>query len=67
MELLIFDYDRTLAKPIESLTPAIASELVRLLENNYSSQTNNLGIMQPTLDSIIQTYQVDLVRLFREG
>ncbi len=35
MKLLIFDYDRTLAKPIESLTPAIASELVRLLENNY--------------------------------
>lgn len=40
---------------------------IRLLENNYSSQTNNLGIMQPTLDSIMQTYQVDLVRLFREG
>lgn len=40
---------------------------IRLLENNYSSQTNNLGIMQPTLDSIMQTYQVDLVRLFRGG
>lgn len=40
---------------------------IRLLENNYSSQTDNLGIMQPTLDSIMQTYQVDLVRLFREG
>lgn len=40
---------------------------IRLLENNYSSQTNNLGIMQPTLDSIMQTYQVDLVRLFKEG
>lgn len=40
---------------------------IKLLENNYSSQTNNLGIMQPTLDSIMQTYQVDLVRLFREG
>lgn len=40
---------------------------IRQLENNYSSQTNNLGIMQPTLDSIMQTYQVDLVRLFKEG
>jgi len=38
---------------------------IRQLENNYSSQTNNLGIMQPTLDSIMQTYQVDLVRLFK--
>ena len=37
MELLIFDYDRTLAKPIESLTPAIASELARLLENHFLS------------------------------
>jgi HAD superfamily hydrolase (TIGR01484 family) len=35
MKLLIFDYDKTLAKPIESLTPAIASELVRLLEKNF--------------------------------
>ena len=40
---------------------------IRLLENNYSSQTNELGIMQPTLDSIMRTYQVDLPRLFREG
>ena len=40
---------------------------IRLLENNYSSQTNNLGIMQPTLDSVMQTYKVDLPRLFLEG
>ena len=40
---------------------------IKLLENNYSSQTNNLGIMQPTLDSIMQTYKVDLPRLFLEG
>lgn len=40
---------------------------IRQLENNYSSQTNNLGIMQPTLDSIMSTYQVDLVRLFKQG
>ena len=40
---------------------------IRLLENNYSSQTNNLGIMQPTLDGIMQTYKVDLPRLYKEG
>ena len=40
---------------------------IRLLENNYSDQTNNLGIMQATLDSIMQTYKVDLPRLFLEG
>lgn len=40
---------------------------IKLLENNYSSQTNNLGIMQPTLDSIMQTYKVDLPRLYKEG
>lgn len=39
---------------------------IKMLENNYSQQTNNLGIMQPTLDSIMRTYQVDLVRLFKE-
>ena len=40
---------------------------IRQLENNYSNQTNEMGIMQPTLDSIMQTYQVDLQRLFKEG
>lgn len=40
---------------------------IKLLENNYSDQTMGMGIMQPTLDSIMQTYQVDLVRLFKEG
>ena len=40
---------------------------IRLLENNYSSQTNNLGIMQPTLESVMQTYKVDLPRLYKEG
>lgn len=40
---------------------------IKLLENNYSDQTMGMGIMQPTLDSIMQTYQVDLVRLFKGG
>ena len=40
---------------------------IRMLENNYSDQTQGMGIMQPTLDSIMQTYKVDLVRLFKEG
>ena len=40
---------------------------IKALENNYSDQTNQLGIMKPTMDSIMQTYQVDLQRLFKEG
>ena len=40
---------------------------IDMLENNYSSQTQGMGIMQPTLDSIMQTYKVDLPRLFLEG
>lgn len=40
---------------------------IRMLENNYSDQTQGMGIMQPTLESIMQTYKVDLVRLFKEG
>ena len=39
---------------------------IDMLENNYSSQTQGMGIMQPPLDSIMQTYKVDLPRLFRE-
>lgn len=38
-----------------------------LEEDNHSDQTQGMGIMQPTLDSIMQTYKVDLVRLFKEG
>lgn len=40
---------------------------IDMLENNYSSQTQGMGIMQPTLDSIMQTYKVDLPRLYKEG
>lgn len=40
---------------------------IKQLENNYSQQTEGLGIMQPTINSIMQTYQVDLVRLFNEN
>lgn len=39
----------------------------RALENNYSEQTQGLGIVKPTLDAITSTYQVDLKRLFDEG
>ena len=39
----------------------------RALENNYSEQTQGLGIVKPTIDAITSTYQVDLKRLFDEG
>lgn len=40
---------------------------IQALENNHSQQTNGLGIMQPTLDNILASYQVDLKRLYNEG
>ena len=40
---------------------------IEALENNHSPQTNGLGIMQPTVDSILASYQVDLKRLYNEG
>ena len=39
----------------------------RALENNYSGQTQGMGIIKPTMDAIISTYQIDLKRLFDEG
>ena len=39
----------------------------RALENNYSEQTQGMGIVKPTIDAITSTYQVDLKRLFDEG
>lgn len=40
---------------------------IQQLENNYSEQTQGMGIMKPTIDAITATYQVDLKRLFDEG
>ena len=40
---------------------------IQQLENNYSEQTQGMGIMKPTIDAITSTYQVDLKRLFDEG
>ncbi len=40
---------------------------IQQLENNYSEQTQGMGIMEPTIDAITATYQVDLKRLFDEG
>lgn len=40
---------------------------IQALENNYSSQTQGLGIMTPTTDAVFRTYQVDMKRLFDEG
>ena len=40
---------------------------IQALENNYSSQTQGLGIMKPTSEAVFRTYQVDMKRLFDEG
>ena len=37
------------------------------LENNSSNQTNGQGIMQPTLDSIMQVHKTDLMRYYTQG
>lgn len=39
---------------------------IEVLENGYSQQAP-LGIMKPTIESIVQTYKVDLKRLFDQG
>lgn len=40
---------------------------IALLENNYSSQTNNLGIMKPTMQSVVATYAIDMKSLYDKG
>ena len=37
------------------------------LENGSSKEQAPLGIMQPTVDNILKSYQVDLKRLYNEG
>ncbi len=37
------------------------------LENGSSKEKAPLGIMQPTVDNILKSYQVDLKRLYNEG
>ncbi len=39
---------------------------IQALENGYSDQSP-IGIMKPTTDQIMTTYQVDLKRLFEQG
>ena len=40
---------------------------IQLLENNYSPQTNNEGIMTPTLDSIMAVQRTELQRYYNQG
>lgn len=39
---------------------------IGMLEGGYSNQAP-MGIMKPTLESILATYKIDLVRLYNEG
>jgi hypothetical protein len=36
------------------------------LENNYSPQTNGLGIIKPTVDLVMSTYKINLVRYYKQ-
>lgn len=40
---------------------------IQALEQNYSDQTAGLGIMQPTLDSIMAVQRVNLQRYYDQG
>ena len=40
---------------------------IKALEQNYSDQTAGLGIMQPTLDSIMAVQRVSLQRYYDQG
>ena len=55
MKLLIFDYDKTLARPIESLTSSIATQLARLLETNYIAIISG-GRNLNQLDTLLTKY-----------
>ena len=37
------------------------------LEDNYSDQTAGMGIMQPTVDSILAVHQAQLLRYYKQG
>ena len=40
---------------------------IGFLENNYSPQTNNMGIMKPTMQAIMQVYQISIKELYDKG
>lgn len=40
---------------------------IQLLEANYSAQTNNLGIMKPTMQAVMATYAVSIKSLYDKG
>lgn len=40
---------------------------IKLLEDNYSPQTDNLGIMKPTQAAVMASYAIDIKKLYQEG
>lgn len=40
---------------------------IKMLENNYSEQTQGLGIMKPTQDMVLATYAIDIKELYDKG
>ena len=40
---------------------------IGMLEANYSPQTNNLGIMKPTMSHIMQVYKISLKQHYDQG
>lgn len=40
---------------------------IKMLENNWSPQTNQLGITQPTMQAVLQVYKVSIPQLYAKG
>lgn len=40
---------------------------IRALEGNSSLQTENLGIMKPTLDAVLQVYKISIKSIYDKG
>lgn len=40
---------------------------IGLLQDNYSSQTEHLGIMKPTLEAVMQVYKISIKSIYDKG
>lgn len=43
-----------------------AGPYIGALENNYSPQTNGEGIIKPTIDQMLSSYKIDLIREYQK-
>lgn len=51
----------------ETITLGNAARYIGLLESNYSEQTLHEGITTPTINYVMQTYKIDLVKYYQSN